>query len=99
MYVLLVPHILNIHILLLDHWRCLRIKHNLILVLMKEGPESLISAPFLDQIVASLVAEMHHIQGILLAIVHNLSRGVNLRRMHLEVLRLIGCTTTRQRDH
>jgi hypothetical protein len=45
---------------------------------MKEGPESLISAPFLDQVVASLAAEMHHIQGILLAVVHNLSCGVNL---------------------
>jgi hypothetical protein len=50
---------------------------------MKEGLESLISAPLLDQVVANLAAEMHHIQGILLAVVHNLSRGVNLRRMHL----------------
>jgi hypothetical protein len=40
---------------------------------MKEGPESLISAPLLDQVVASLATEMHHIQGILLAVVHNLS--------------------------
>jgi hypothetical protein len=65
---------------------------------MKEGPESLISAPLLDQVVASLVVEMHHIQGILLAVVHNLSCGVNLRRMHLEALRLIGSTTMRWRD-
>jgi hypothetical protein len=65
---------------------------------MKEGLESLISAPLLDQVVASLAAEMHHIQGILLAVVHNLSRGVNLRRMHLEALRLIGSTTTRWSD-
>jgi hypothetical protein len=78
MHVLLVPHILNIHLLVLDHWRCLRIKHNPIPVLMKEGPESLINAPLLDQVVASLAAEMHHIQGILLVVVHNLSRGVNL---------------------
>jgi hypothetical protein len=41
---------------------------------------------------------MHHIQGILFAIVHNLSHGVNLQRMHLETLRLIGSTTTRWRD-
>jgi hypothetical protein len=60
--------------------------------------ESLINAPLLDQVVASLTAEMHHIQGILLVVVHNLSRGVNLRRMHLEVLRLVGSTTTRWRD-
>jgi hypothetical protein len=65
---------------------------------MKEGPESLISGPLLDQVVASLVAEMHHIQGILLAIVHNLSRGVNLQRIHFETLRLIRSTTTRWRD-
>jgi hypothetical protein len=65
---------------------------------MKEGLESLISAPLLDQVVPSLVAEMHHIQGILLAVVHNLSHGVNLRRIHLEALHLIGSTTTRWRD-
>jgi hypothetical protein len=65
---------------------------------MKEGPESLISAPLLDQVVASLVVEMHHIQGILLAVIHNLSHGVNLQRMHLEALHLIRNTTTRWRD-
>jgi hypothetical protein len=66
--------------------------------MMKEGPESLISAPLLDQVVASFAVEMHHIQGNLLTVVHNLSRGVNLRRMHLEALRLIRSTTTRWRD-
>jgi hypothetical protein len=65
---------------------------------MKEGTESLISAPLLDQVVASLAAEMHHIQEILLAVVHNLSRGVNLWRMHLEAPCLIGSTTMRWRD-
>jgi hypothetical protein len=65
---------------------------------MKEGPESFISAPLLDQVVASLVEEMHYIQGILLAVVHNLSRGVNLWRIHLKALHLIGSTTTRWRD-
>jgi hypothetical protein len=65
---------------------------------MKESPESLISAPLFDQVVASLVTEMHHIQGILLAVVHNFPRGVNLRRIHLEALCLIGSTTTRWRD-
>jgi hypothetical protein len=98
MHALLVPHILNIHILLLDHWRWLRINHTLIPVLMKEGPESLISAPLLDQLVASLAAEMHHIQGIQLVVIHNLLWDVNLWRMHLEALCLIGTTTTRWRD-
>jgi hypothetical protein len=65
---------------------------------MKECPESLISAPLLDQVVANLVAEMHHIQGILLAVVYNFLHGVNVRRIHLETLRLIGSTTTRWRD-
>jgi hypothetical protein len=65
---------------------------------MEEGLESLISALLFDQVVASLTAEMHHIQGILLAVVHNLSCGVNLRRMHLEALHLIGSTATRWRD-
>jgi hypothetical protein len=65
---------------------------------MKESPKSLISAPLLDQVVARLVAKLYHIQGILLAVVHNLSRGVNLQRIHLEALRLIRSTTTRWRD-
>jgi hypothetical protein len=65
---------------------------------MKESLESLISGPLLDQVVARLVAEMHHIHGILLAIVHDLPRGVNLWRIHLEAFRLIGSTTTRWRD-
>jgi hypothetical protein len=73
-------------------------KYSPIPILMKEGPESLISALLLEQVVASIVAEMHHIQGILLAVVHNLSCGVNLWRIHLEALRLIGSTTTRWRD-
>jgi hypothetical protein len=97
-HVLLVPHIPNIHILLLDHWRWLRIKHSLIPILMKEGLDSLISAPLLDQVVASLVVEMQHIQGILLAVVHNFLCGVNLRRIHLEALRIIRSTTMRWRD-
>jgi hypothetical protein len=65
---------------------------------MKEGPESIISAPLLDQVVASLVTKMHHIQGILFDVVHNFPRGVNLRRIHFEALRLIGSTTMRWRD-
>jgi hypothetical protein len=65
---------------------------------MKEGPESLISAPLLDQVIASIVAKLHHIQGILLVVVHNLSCGVNIQRRHLEALHLIGSTTTRWRD-
>jgi hypothetical protein len=65
---------------------------------MKEGPESFISAPLLDQVVASLVAEMHHIHGIFLVVVHNFPRGGNLRRIHLEAICLIGSTTTRWRD-
>jgi hypothetical protein len=39
---------------------------------MKESLESLISTHLLDQVVARLVAEMHHIHGILLVVVHDL---------------------------
>jgi hypothetical protein len=65
---------------------------------MKEGPESLISAPLIDQVTTSLVEEMHHIEEILLTVVHNFPRGVNLQRIHLEALHLIGSTITRWRD-
>jgi hypothetical protein len=64
----------------------------------EKSPESLISASLLDQVVARLVAKMHHIQGILLVVVHNLPCGVNLRRIYLEALHLIGSTITRWRD-
>jgi hypothetical protein len=64
----------------------------------ERNPESLISDPLLDQVVASLVAEMHHIQGILLTVVHNLLHGVNLWRIHLEAPSFIGSTTMRWRD-
>jgi hypothetical protein len=65
---------------------------------MKESPESLISTSQLDQVVARLVAEMHHIHGILLVVVNNLPCGVNLWRIHLKALHLIGSTTTSWRD-
>jgi hypothetical protein len=41
---------------------------------------------------------MHHIHGILLVVIHDLPIGVDLRRMHLEALRLIESTTMRWRD-
>jgi hypothetical protein len=66
--------------------------------LIKEYSESLISAALLDHVVTSLVAEMHHIQRIVLAVVHNFSRGVNLQIIHLEALHLIGSTTTMWRE-
>jgi hypothetical protein len=64
----------------------------------KKSPESLINASLLDQVVANLIVEMHYIQGILLAAVHNFPRDVNPCRIHLETLCLIGSTTTRWRD-
>jgi hypothetical protein len=41
---------------------------------------------------------MHHIHGILLAIIYDLLIGVDLQRMHPEALRLIRGTTMRWRD-
>jgi hypothetical protein len=45
---------------------------------MKECSESLISASLLRQAVARLVAEMHHIHWILLAVIHDFQIGVDL---------------------
>jgi hypothetical protein len=39
---------------------------------MKESPKSFIGASLLRGVVAGLVAEMHHIHGILLAVIHDL---------------------------
>jgi hypothetical protein len=65
---------------------------------MKESPESLISESLLRQAVARLVADGHKVHRILLAIVHDPLCDVDLWRIHLEVLRLIGSTTMRWRD-
>jgi hypothetical protein len=39
---------------------------------MKESPKSFIGASLLRGVVAGLVAEMHHIHGILLVVIHDL---------------------------
>jgi hypothetical protein len=65
---------------------------------MKENPKSFIYASLLRWVVARFVVEMHHIHGILLAIIHDFQIGVNLQRIHLEALHLIRSTTTRWRD-
>jgi hypothetical protein len=41
---------------------------------------------------------MHHVYGILLAVIHDLLIGVDLWRMHPKALRLIRSTTMRWRD-
>jgi hypothetical protein len=97
-HVLLVLHVLNINILLLDHWRRFQIKHSPVPILMKESLESLISASLLRQAVARFAANGDMVHRILLAVVHDLPCGVDLRRIHLEALHLIESTTTRWRD-
>jgi hypothetical protein len=57
MRVLLGPHIIKVNPLMFDHQRCLQVKHNPVPILMKEYPESLISASLLEQAVARLVAD------------------------------------------
>jgi hypothetical protein len=76
-HVLLVLQVLNINILLLDHWRRFRIKHSSVPILMKESPKSFIGASLHIWAIAGLVAEMHHIHEILLAIIHDLLIGVD----------------------
>jgi hypothetical protein len=83
MHILLLPHIINVNPLMFDHRRCLWVKHSPVPILMKECPESLTSASFLRQAIARLVAEMHHIHGIFLAVIHNFLIGVDLWRIHL----------------
>jgi hypothetical protein len=57
---------------------------------MKEDLESLISASLLRQVVARLVADGDKVHWILLVVVHDLPIGVDLQRIHLVALRLIG---------
>jgi hypothetical protein len=64
---------------------------------MKESPKSFIGAYLLRWAVAGLVAEMHHILGILRAVIHDLPIGVDHRRIHLYALHLIESTTMRWR--
>jgi hypothetical protein len=46
-HIIRIPHIIYIHPLMTDHGRGLRVEHSQVPILMKEGPEPLISAPLL----------------------------------------------------
>jgi hypothetical protein len=50
---------------------------------MKESTKSFIGTSLIRLAVARFVAEMHHIHGILLAVIHDFPIGVDLRRIHL----------------
>jgi hypothetical protein len=89
-YILLVPHVVNVNPLMLHHWRGLQIKHKLVPILIKESLKSLISAPFLVGVVACPVVESDKVQRILLAIVDFVPVGVNSRGPDLQALKLVG---------
>jgi hypothetical protein len=86
--------------LMLDHGRGLRVEHSLVLVLMKDSPEPLISPYLLGEVVAGLVAEGDEVHWVLLAIFHRLSVGVSIQGPDLQAHKLIGrlgSATTRRR--
>jgi hypothetical protein len=87
------------HKLMLDHGKGLWVEHSLAPVLMKEGPEPLISPSLLREVVAGLVAKGDEVHWVLLAIVHHLSVrmsdwGPDLQE--LKLVRSLGSATTRR---
>jgi hypothetical protein len=78
-HILLVPHVIYVHKLMLDHRRGLQVEHSPVPVLMKEGPEPLISPSLLVEDVAGLVIDGDKVHWVLLRIVHHLLVGVSDR--------------------
>jgi hypothetical protein len=95
-HILLVPHVIYMHKLMLDHRRGLRVDHSPVPVLMIEGPKSLISPSLLGEGVAGLVAEGEEVHWVLLLVVYHLPVRVNDREPILEALKLVGSATTRR---
>jgi hypothetical protein len=97
----LVAHILNVNPLMLDHWNSLRIKHRVVLVLVKENPKSLIRAPLLAIAVAWPISEGDNVPQILLVVVDLFPVGVNYWGLDLQALKLVrrlrSATTRRDR--
>jgi hypothetical protein len=99
-HILLVPHVIYMHKLMLDHRRSLWVEHSLVPVLMKESLEPLISPSLLREVIVGLIAEGDEVHWVLLAVVHHLPVGVSDRGPDLQALRLIGrlgSATTRRR--
>jgi hypothetical protein len=89
-YILLVPHIVNVNPLMLHYWSGLQIKHRHVPILMKECPKSLVGALFLVRVVAWPISESDKVHRILLAVVDFFPVGVNCRGPDLQALKLIG---------
>jgi hypothetical protein len=88
--ILLVPHVIYMHKLMLDHGRSLRVEHSPVPVLMKVSLEPLISPSLLVEVVAWLVAEGDKVHWVLFAIVHHLPVGVSDREPEIQALKLVG---------
>jgi hypothetical protein len=87
-HILLAPHVVNMDPLMFDHWSSLWVNHSLVPILMKEGPESLISAPLLRRVVVGPVVESDQVHWVLLGVIHNFSVGVSDREPDLQALKL-----------
>jgi hypothetical protein len=59
--ILLLPHVVKMNPLHWDDRLGFPVEHCVIPILMKEGPEALIGAPFLDLCVASFLALFHNL--------------------------------------
>jgi hypothetical protein len=89
-HILLVPHVIYMHKLMLDHGRGLWVKHSPVPVLMKEGLEPLISPSLLEEVVAGLIMEADEVHWVIIVVVHHLPVDVSDRGPDLQALKLVG---------
>jgi hypothetical protein len=87
---LLPPHIVNVNPLHRDNKPGLPVGHSVIPILLKEGPKTLIGAPFLGLVVACILTEHYNVAWINLVVVDNFPVGVNYWGSHLQALKPIG---------
>jgi hypothetical protein len=81
--ILLLTHVVKMNPLHWDDRLGFPVEHCVIPILMKEGPEALIGAPFLDLCVASFLALLHNPAGVKLVVVHHFPFSEDFQGSHL----------------
>jgi hypothetical protein len=88
--ILLALHVVQVNPLHWDNMPCLPIEHCVVPILMKEGPKTLVGAPFLRRVVAIFLPESDNVPWINLVVVDLFPVGVFYQGPYLQTLKLFG---------